>query len=787
VPATRGALRALLPFLMHAFAREVDAAVGLLLHSSLDLPDFVPQALRLLDVSAVLRHVALWTLGGAVSWALLAAERARREQRRFADALDLEARLFAPLWLRPVLTSLALLSLALEPTFPYAFTLPVALGQDWAAAQDVAVVAVLVAARAPAPRLPSPRTGEVFFIALLAYALLAPPWSRHWDGHPGNEPKYLRMAVAVGRGLTLDVSGVDRPMEELPVEPLPSAARRAARQFLRASRDLAGAVAEGTAVRAPREDHGIAHLTVRGRDGGAYHVLAPGPSMIMAPVLRVDRALNRRQGTPGRLAVTLLAWNALAAALVAAVFVLARDASGSPGLAAALAGLFALLPPFVFYSFQFYPEVPAALVLAVAMRMLALPCRFTTARLLVLGALVSSLPWLHQKYLPVWAVLVAMAVLLAIDRLVTLRALAALLLPQAVSSAAFLLYNFGVTGSARPDALFRALGREGVSPDHAVQGVLGLLLDARYGIVPYVPLLILALGGLALRGGPASRLRFVLPAAAVYYVTVAAAENWTGSISNLGRFVLPLCPLAAALVAAVLHRARGRGVATLALALAGWSALIAVALWRYPPAANDGALLLAKSVFADGHVYLPDLLLRSWAEAPPRLPAQLVVWTGLGVLVLLWLRRAAEGTAGRAATPALAGLAAACLVSALVLERWPSAYTRPRFQHAVALGPDATAFVLAGARAADGVLVSSGDLDLLVRSRSTLEGLPLEVHGEGRLELRGRPPLVLPRAGVRLDAPLEPLAEIRGRRGLVEFLYRLRVRASRPFQARLGR
>ena len=34
--------------------------------------------------------------------------------------------------------------------------------------------------------------------------------------------------------------------------------------------------------------------------------------------------------------------------------------------------LFALLPPFLFYFFQFYPEMPGALVLAVAFHALAL-------------------------------------------------------------------------------------------------------------------------------------------------------------------------------------------------------------------------------------------------------------------------------------------------------------------------------------------------------------------------------------------------------------------------------
>ena len=135
--------------------------------------------------------------------------------------------------LRPALTLLALLSLAARPTFPYGFTLPVALTQDWGIGQDAAALATLVAWRAPwlrgvARRLPVPRAGAVAFLAFQAYALLAPPWAREWDGHPGNEPKYLRMAVALGHGLTLDVEGVSDDMERLTPRPVVTAVRDAA-------------------------------------------------------------------------------------------------------------------------------------------------------------------------------------------------------------------------------------------------------------------------------------------------------------------------------------------------------------------------------------------------------------------------------------------------------------------------------------------------------------------------------------------------------------------------------
>ena len=44
------------------------------------------------------------------------------------------------------------------------------------------------------------------------------------------------------------------------------------------------------AIRATR----ITRQTIGGKDGGVYHVLAPGPSLLLAPTLRIDRALNLR-------------------------------------------------------------------------------------------------------------------------------------------------------------------------------------------------------------------------------------------------------------------------------------------------------------------------------------------------------------------------------------------------------------------------------------------------------------------------------------------------------------
>jgi hypothetical protein len=784
VSARHGAAKVLLPFALHGLAREIDRAVGTLLHTTLDLPDFVAHAVRLVDPGSAFVSVIGWTAAGALAWLLLAGLRARRDGGGLAAALEAEATAFGPVYLRPVLTALALLSLAVRPTYPYGFTLPVALTQDWSTAQDAAAAAALVAARLPAVRFPAPRAGGMFFMAFLVYAVLSPPWALEWDGHPGNEPKTLRMAVAVGHALTLDVEAVSGPMERLPTVPIWTAARGAVARTVGEAARMESVMLDGgygavgaSAIRATR----VTRQTVQGKDGGIYYVLAPGPAFLLAPALRIDRALNLVRGTEGRLAVTLLLWNAVAAALVAAIFLLARDATGRPGLAAAVAGFFALVPPLLFYFYQFYPETLGALALAVALRLILFAGWWSARTAWGLGLLLATLPWLHQKFLPVWAVLAVMAFLRAVHEMVDLRALVGLVVPQILSLYLTALYNFAVTGSARPDALYLAWGPGGVTSARVGQGLLGLALDARYGLAPYVPAFILAVAGLFLSRGRPSRLGWAIPAAAVYYVTVASADNWSGAVCSLGRYVMPVVPPAIALVAVALDRTAGRrGVLAIALTLGAWTAVIALLLWRDPLAANDCAVLLAKSAFADGNVYIPNLFIRTWSEGAPGLAARIAVWIALAALVTLWLRRVSGGRGGTSPARVLAALVAIVLAAGFLLERWPTAWAAPRFRDALDLGGGTTVFVSGADVREDFARVGQGQHELLVRSRAPLTGLTMIAEGEGLLRLPGRAPVPLSPRATRLGMPLTRLVTLAGRRGVDETLYRQR------FEVRAG-
>jgi hypothetical protein len=235
----------------------------------------------------------------------------------------------------------------------------------------------------------------------------------------------------------------------------------------------------------------------------------------------------------------------------------------------------------------------------------------------------------------------------------------------------------------------------------------------------------------------------------------------------------------------------------LVLMLAAWTGLFAVALWRDPHAANDSALLLAKSAYADGHQYLPDLFIRRFTDGAPGLWARVVVWlAGLGA-VAWWLTHVAAsmqlGRGGRGNSPiatmprrggspiaTLATVAGLVLAAGLFLERWPGKRMAPAFPEAMVIAATDTHVAPATTPAAPPVLFVSGaasvredeailgpgPVELLLRAPYPASSLRVTVGGQGGvLRATGLAPLVLRPTGGLLDLPLAPYPEVRGRDG----------------------
>ena len=132
-------------------------------------------------------------------------------------------------------------------------------------------------------------------------------------------------------------------------------------------------------------------------------------------------------------------------------------------------------PPALFYSFHIYTEVPSALALATALRLLLAAPGARAAALA--AACASVLPWLHVKMVPAAAALG----LIALWRLRGSARLAfvAVALVMAVG---YLAYYHAIFGVASPLAIY------GGVPDEAAVGsplraAAGLLLDRSFGLL----------------------------------------------------------------------------------------------------------------------------------------------------------------------------------------------------------------------------------------------------------------------------------------------------------------
>ncbi len=185
IPPVRSRTLAILVLVpgLHALAREVDSALGLVVGSGLQRPLVGTSLVEILwgRIGSIGVAVGLWVLAIAALGAALAFLRARRAGDRptegagsslevgdtrqvsgsaWAEALDGEVSTIVPLLLRPLITFLAVGSVLVEPTYPYFFTLPVGLSQDLGIAQDVLALVTMLALRAgpwAAPRFGSPR------------------------------------------------------------------------------------------------------------------------------------------------------------------------------------------------------------------------------------------------------------------------------------------------------------------------------------------------------------------------------------------------------------------------------------------------------------------------------------------------------------------------------------------------------------------------------------------------------------------------------------------------------
>ncbi len=366
-------------------------------------------------------------------------------------------------------------------------------------------------------------------IVVAGWAMVALPARATYGARvTADEPQYLLSAVSLGEDLDLDISDEIR---ERAYEPF---------HELRVNQQTE-----------PTED---------GREVSPHDPLLP-------MVLAVPMAVGGWVAAKATLAVlagvlaALLLWTAVA-----------RFGVGR-GPATVVVLAFGLSAPLTSYGTQVYPELPAALAVAVAVAALTGPLG-AKGRGALLAAVV-ALPWLSVKYAPVAVALVGVGAWLLFrrgERDVVLRSAAVL----AVMGLAYLLVHQVVYGGWTVYASgdhFQEAGEfsvAGRSPDVVgrTQRLAGLLVDRGFGLVAWAPVYLAALPAL---GALARRRPPQWPALAVPLAAGWANATWIALTMHgwwwPGRqvvVVLPCVVLATAWWVGTLARAQNRVVAVIA-------------------------------------------------------------------------------------------------------------------------------------------------------------------------------------------------------------------------------
>jgi hypothetical protein len=298
------------------------------------------------------------------------------------------------------------------------------------------------------------------------------------------------------------------------------------------------------------------HYMRRGIDGEIYSIHAPGLPLLLAPAYSMA-------GYTG----VILLLSAISALAAMAIFDLAFAIAG-PAAAAITWVAVCLTVPFVPHGWLIFPEVPATLIIAWAALWLWKPAAQSAATWLWRGTVLATLPWLHTKFI-VFLVLLGPALLVRTWR--RPRAAAAFSMPIAVSIAAWLGFFYAIYGSVNPEAPYGDYPRINVLMRNVPRGLLGLFFDQKFGLLIYGPIYAFAIAGCwtMLRR---SDLRWL--AAALLLVIAAHVGSttrlymWWGGSSAPARFLVPILPCLAPMIA----------VAAAELRSAAWRALLWAAL-----------------------------------------------------------------------------------------------------------------------------------------------------------------------------------------------------------------
>lgn len=354
-----------------------------------------------------------------------------------------------------------------------------------------------------------------FLLAFLAYALV---WLVVRPTPTGDEGHYLAIAHSLARDGDIDVANDYGSGDLAQLDPA-----------------LSG-LTSGT------------HAARYRPDGPLVSTHGHGLAFILAPIVL----------TGGGLIGVRLLLIALAAALAAQVHaILATASPGDPLLRWAVWAATFLTLPIILYSNQVYPELPAALLMAIAAHRLIQPSP-SRGSLVAAASAIALMPWLHVRFLGI-AFVLGVALLVRAQSRGGIRLAATVGGIPALSVLALATTFHHVYGSPLPGAPFEpAYGSSvGFTLENFHNNVLGSVLSPATGWLPFAPVHWIGFVGLVMLAGRKHWLApWALAAIALYAATLSISSSISNGWSFPGRLVLVFVPFVALPLLAALRTRR---------------------------------------------------------------------------------------------------------------------------------------------------------------------------------------------------------------------------------------
>lgn len=301
----------------------------------------------------------------------------------------------------------------------------------------------------------------------------------------------------------------------------------------------------------------------------------------------------------------------LGAALVTAMYALFTTAGLNRRTALLVAALLGCSSPLLTFATHLYVEIPATLLLVVALLLLGRGAALTPWRVVGILACAIAVPLLHTRLVPlaliILALLGARAVAPAVTRAGGIRLARRHYLwfgAGALAAALALAGIWRVEPRLRPSFLEQYLSTTLFLPH-----LLGVLFDRGTGLLPSLPILLLAGSGFVwlIRRAPFlgwSALALGLAQLAFVALRRDGWQLW----GYPGRYILPAVPFFGLALAAAWERGFARPVKALARLLVGWS-LVVVAFYLWiPPSAYYAA---------EPYAWNADIILRGFLGVNP--------------------------------------------------------------------------------------------------------------------------------------------------------------------------